>query len=162
MIRLRADKEREAVMLEEQIGKDYVQAMKDRDSMRSSTLSFLRAQLKNVHIEKRVKSLEDADVVAVIKKQIKQRQDSIEQYTKGGREDLVQKESAELAVLKSYLPAEMTEAELKKFIAEALQTTGAASFKDMGNVMKALMPKVQGRADNRVVSDLVKQALAGL
>lgn len=149
-------------MLEEQIGKDYVQAMKNRDSVRSSTISFLRAQLKNVQIEKRVEALEDGDVLAVIKKQIKQRQDSIEQYSKGGREDLVEKENAELAILKSYLPQEMLEVELMAVIREVIQATGAASMKDMGRVMKEVGDKVQGKADNRAVSDLVKKALSAL
>jgi uncharacterized protein YqeY len=149
-------------MLEEQIGKDYVQAMKNRDSVRSSTISFLRAQLKNVRIEKRVDALEDGDVLAVIKKQIKQRQDSIEQYEKGGRADLVEKENAELVILKGYLPQEMPEAELMAVIREVIQATGAASMKDMGRVMKVVGAKVQGKADNRAVSDLVKKALTTL
>jgi uncharacterized protein YqeY len=149
-------------MLEEQIGKDYVQAMKNRDSVRSSTISFLRAQLKNVRIEKRVDALEDGDVLAVIKKQIKQRQDSIEQYEKGGRADLVEKENAERVILKGYLPQEMPEAELMAVIREVIQATGAASMKDMGRVMKVVDAKVQGKADNRAVSDLVKKALTTL
>lgn len=149
-------------MLEEQIGKDYVQAMKDRDSVRSSTISFLRAQMKNVRIERKAEALEDSDVLAVIKKQIKQRQDSIEQYEKGGRADLVEKESAELAILKSYLPQEMPEAELMAVIREVIQATGAASMKDMGKVMKEVGAKVQGKADNRAVSDLVKKTLSAL
>ena len=85
-------------MLEERIDKDYVIAMKARDSLRSSTINFLRAQIKNVRIDKRVEKVEDTDVVAVIKKQIKQRQDSIEQYTKGNRQDLADKEAAELNI----------------------------------------------------------------
>ncbi len=149
-------------MLEEQIGKDYVQAMKARDSIRSSTVSFLRAQLKNVRIEKKVEALEDADVLAVIKKQIKQRQDSIEQYAQGGRADLVEKESAELSILKSYLPQEMPEAELTAVIQEVIRASGAASMKDMGKVMKEVGAKVQGKADNRAVSELVKKALSAL
>lgn len=149
-------------MLEEQIGKDYVQAMKARDSIRSSTISFLRAQLKNVRIEKRAEALEDGDVLAVIKKQIKQRQDSIEQYEKGGRADLVEKENAELVILKSYLPQEMPEAQLMAVIQDVIRSTGATSMKDMGKVMKEVGAKVQGKADNRAVSDLVKKALSAL
>ncbi|HQP10077.1 MAG TPA: GatB/YqeY domain-containing protein, partial [Candidatus Omnitrophota bacterium] len=100
-------------MLEEQIGKDYIQAMKDRDSVRSSTLSFLRAQMKNVIIDKKVKGLSDEDVITVIKKQIKQRQDSIAQFKQGGREDLVQKEQAEADFLSAYLPASLSDEELR-------------------------------------------------
>ena len=148
-------------MLEEQLQKDYFQAMKDRDTVKASTVNFLRAQLKNVRIEKRSETLEDKDVVTVIKKQIKQRQDSIEQYEKGGRKDLADKETAEMAILKSYLPEELSEQALQQFIEQAIRETGAQSMKDMGNVIKAVAAKAQGRADNRVVSELVKKALAG-
>ena len=147
-------------MLDEKIYKDYIQAMKDKDAIRSSTLSFLRSQLKNVLIEKRGEKLEDADVIVAIKKQVKQRRDSIEQYGKGGRQDLVDKETKELEILKSYLPQEMPAEELKKIVAETVKSVNAASMKDMGNVMKALMPKVAGRADNKMVSELVKNALS--
>ena len=147
-------------MIEERINKDYIQAMKDRDTVKSGTLNFLRAQLKNVHIDKKVQSLEDADVIAVIKKQIKQRQDSIEQYSKGGRQDLADKETAEMNILKTYLPEEMSEAEILKIIGEAVKEVQASSVKDMGKVMKAVAPKVAGRADNKLVSDLVKKALS--
>ncbi|HBR15139.1 MAG TPA: aspartyl-tRNA amidotransferase [Candidatus Omnitrophica bacterium] len=146
-------------MLEEQISKDYIQAMKARDAVRSSTLSFLRSQLKYARLDKRVHGLEDQDVIGVIKKQIKQRQDSIEQYQKGGRQDLVDKESAELNILKSYLPQEMTESELKPLVEQAIQEAQACSIKDMGKVMKLMTVKVAGRADNAVLSDLVKKVL---
>jgi len=152
-------------MLEEQINQDYIKAMKDRDKVKSSTLSFLRAQIKNIFIEKRAgnadfKSLPDSDVIAVIKKQIKQRQDSITQYKSGGREDLADKESAELTILKEYLPEEMSEQELEALIKEAIEETQAESMKDMGKVMKIVADKVQGRADNKLVSDIVKRTLS--
>ncbi len=152
-------------MLEEQINKDYIQAMKAKDAVKSGTLSFLRAQLKNILIEKRTAGaeqppkLEDADVIVVIKKQIKQRQDSIEQFEKGGRKDLVEKEAAELVVLKSYLPEEMSEDALKALVDEAIKETSAGSMKDMGTVMKVVLAKAAGSADNKVVSGLVKAAL---
>jgi uncharacterized protein YqeY len=149
-------------MLDAKISQDYVQAMKAQDKLRSSTLNFLRAQLKNVKIEKKVETVTDVDAVAVIKKQIKQRQDSIEQYTKGGRQDLADKETAELNILKEYLPKELSESELKAIIAETLNETQATSVKDMGKVMKGVMDKVAGNADNKLVSDLVKQSLIGL
>lgn len=154
-------------MLEELIGKDYIKAMKDRDTTKSATLSFLRAQLKNVFIEKRtgnadMRFLPDEDVIAVIKKQIKQRQDSIAQYEKCGRQDLARKESSELAILKSYLPEEMSETQLAGIVAAAIKEAGAASMKDMGKVMKMVTEKVQGRADNKLVSELVKKVLSQL
>lgn len=149
-------------MLDEKISQDYVTAMKARDNLRSATLNFLRAQIKNVRIEKREVTVSDADVIAVIKKQIKQRQDSIEQYTKGGRQDLADKETAELNILKDYLPKELSEEHIRAIIAETLNETQAASVKDMGKVMKGVMDKVAGNADNKKVSDLVRQALAQL
>ena len=148
-------------MLEEQLQKDYFQAMKDRDTVKASTVNFLRAQLKNVRIEKRAETLEDKDVVVVIKKQIKQRQESVEQYQKGGRKDLADKETAEMAILKTYLPEELSGEVLQQLVDQAVAETGAQSMKDMGNVIKAVAAKAQGKADNRVISELVKKALSG-
>lgn len=149
-------------MLFDQINKDYITAMKAKDAFKVSTLSFLRAQLKNVIIDTRVETLDDAGVIAIIKKQVKQRQDSIEQFEKGGRPELAEKEKQEMAVLKSYLPEEMGEEALLKFVQDAVAESGAKGAQDMGKVMKALMPKVAGKADNRMVSDLVKKVLAGM
>ena len=146
-------------MLEERISGEYVTAMKSRDQIRASTLSFLRAQLKNVLIEKRGEKLTDQDVIAVIKKQIKQRQDSIAQYEQGGRQDLADKEKAELGILKEFLPEEMPSRELEGLIAAVIQETRANSMKDMGKVMKVMTERIQGKADNKLVSDLVKKAL---
>ncbi len=95
-------------MLEEQISSDYRQAMREKNAIKVSTLSFLRSQLKYVMIDKKMDKLTDEEVIVVIKKQVKQRLDSIEQYQKGGRKDLVEKEQAELNILKSYLPTEMS------------------------------------------------------
>jgi uncharacterized protein YqeY len=148
-------------MLQDQISKDYVTAMKAKDSLKSSTINFLRAQLKNVIIEKKVEALEDVDVIAIIKKQVKQRQDSIEQYGQGGRQDLVDKETQELEILKSYLPEELSEEVVAAAVKEAIAETGAHSMKDMGVVMKATMAKTGGQADNKLVSEMVKKALAG-
>ena len=147
-------------MLEEQINKDYVQAMKDRDKVKSGTLSFLKAQMQNVLIEKKADKLEDSDVIIVIKKQVKQRQDSITQYEKGGRQDLAGKEASEMAILKDYLPQEMSEQELEGLVSMAIEEVKAESMKDMGKVMKIITEKVQGRADNKLVSELVKRALS--
>ena len=147
-------------MLEERIAEDYKNAMKNKDASRSSTLSFLRAQLKYAAIEKKVDKLADADAVAVIKKQVKQRQDSIEQFEKGGRKDLVDKEKTELGILKSYLPQDMPEAELRNLIEAAVKSSGAAGIKDMGKVMKEVLAKVSGKADNSLVSNLVKERLS--
>ncbi len=147
-------------MLEEKIAGDYKQAMKDRDTIKSSTLSFLRSQLKYVLIEKKLDRLPDAEVIAVIRKQVKQRQDSIFQFEQGARADLVAKEKSELKILKSYLPQEMSLAELKSLIDAAIQEVGAKGMKEMGNVMKVLLPKVAGQADSKQLSDLVKEKLS--
>jgi uncharacterized protein YqeY len=148
--------------LEKQIDKDYIQAMKDRDQARSSALSYLRAMVKQVKVDQRLEELDDAGVTAVLKKQIKQRQDSIEQFEKGGRQDLAAKEKAEVELMKGYLPAEMSADEIRGIIAEAIKETGAQSMKDMGNVMKAVRDKVAGRADGKMVSELVKEKLSAL
>lgn len=147
-------------MLTEQIDNDFKQAMRDRAAVRVSTLSFLRSQMKYAMIEKKAEKLEDADVVAVIKKQIKQRQDSIEQYEKGARPDLADKERQEMAILKAYLPEEMSPEQLKAIVEAAVKESGATGIKDMGKVMKAALSLVAGRADSKTVSELIKQALS--
>jgi uncharacterized protein YqeY len=147
-------------MLEEKILNDYKEAMKNRDALKVSTLSFLRAQFINLAMEKKKKSLDDSDCVVVIKKLIKQHQDSIEQFKLGNRQDLVDKEAKELEILKSYLPPELAEEEIKKIIEEAVSLTEAKDLKDMGKVMKEVSAKIAGRADNKLVSDLVRAKLA--
>ncbi len=147
-------------MLEEKIFNDYKEAMKNRDTLKSSVLSFLRAAMINVAMEKKKKNLDDNDVIAVIKKQVKQRQDSIEQFQKGNRQDLADKEIKELEILRSYLPPELPAEEIKKIIEEAIALTSAQDMKDMGKVMKEVTAKITGRADSKLVSDLVKERLS--
>ena len=149
-------------MLEEKITNDYKQAMRDKDALKVSTLSFLRSQLKYVLIDKKSNELSDSDVIAVIKKQVKQRQDSIAQFEKGGRMDLVTKERTELEILKNYLPQEMSVDDLKGLIDTAILKSSVKSMKDMGAVMKVLLPQIAGRADSKQVSDLVKEKLSQL
>jgi uncharacterized protein YqeY len=147
-------------MLEEKILNDYKEAMKKKDTVKSSTLSFLRAEIINVAIEKRKKALDDFEVVSVIKKQIKQHQDSVEQFQKGERLDLADKETKELEILKSYLPPQLSSDEIKKIIEEAVTTVGAKGPADMGKVMKEVMPKVGQSADGKLVSELLKERLS--
>ncbi len=147
-------------MLEEKILNDYKDAMKRKDSLKSSVLSFLRAQMMNTVIEKKKKALDDAEAVSVIKKQIKQRQDSIEQFTKGSRLDLADKEKAELEILKSYLPEQIPPEELAKIIDEAISGLGAAGMKDMGRVMKEVSAKAGASFDSRQASDIVRERLS--
>ncbi len=147
-------------MLEEKIFNDYKEAMKNRDTLKSSVLSFLRAAMINTAIEKKKKTLDDNDAIAVIKKQAKQRQDSIEQFQKGNRQDLAEKEIKELAILKGYLPEELAIGEIKKMIEEVVLATGASSIKDMGRAMKEVTAKIAGKADSKLVSDLVRERLS--
>lgn len=146
--------------LEEKIGQDYVAAMKARDSFASSVFSFLRAQIKQVMVDKRLEKVPDEEVIAVIKKQIKQRQDSIAQFKAGGRVDLAEKEEKELELLKKYLPAEMSAEQIKNIIEEVVKASGASSIKDMGRVMKDVLGRLAGGADNQTVSALVKERLS--
>lgn len=145
--------------LEHKVHDDYKEAMKSRDALKSSVLSFLRAEVLNTAVAKKKNNLDDSEVIAVIKKQIKQRQDSIEQFTRGERLEMAQKEQKEMDILKGYLPPELPQEELKKIIAQVIAETGAAGIKDMGKVMKEVGVRVAGQADNKTVSDLVRQAL---
>lgn len=147
--------------LEEKIMADYKESMKSRDASRTQTISFLRSELKYCAIDKKKEKLDDSDVAVVLKKLIKQRQDSIAQFEKGARMDLVQKEKAELAILKAYLPQELSEAALSKIIDEVVLAAGASNMRDMGRVMKDVMAETQGRADSKLTSDLVRKKLGG-
>ncbi len=145
--------------LEQRIHDEYKGAMKSRAALKSSVLSFLRAEVLNTAVAKKKSALDDAEVIAVIKKQIKQRQDSIEQFTKGQRPEMAEKERQEMEILKSYLPPELPVEELKSIIAGVIAETGAGGMKDMGKVMKEVGARVAGQADNKTVSDLVRQSL---
>ena len=147
-------------MLEEKILSDYKDAMKQKDSLKTSTLSFLRAEIINTAIAKKKDKCDDSECLTVIRKQIKARQDSIEQFTKGSRLDLADKEKKELEILKLYLPTQLPEEEVKKIIEEIIIATGAQGIKDMGKVMKEVTAKVAGQADGKLVSDLVKASLS--
>jgi hypothetical protein len=149
-------------VLTDRINQDYINAMKSKDGMTSSTLSFLRAQLKNVMIENQSQCLDDVTVITIIKKQVKQRQESIKQFQAGGRVDLVDKESAELNILKSYLPEDLPEHEIRQCVLSVVKELSASSLKDLGQVMRRVVEQTQGRADNRAVSDIVKKVLSNI
>jgi len=146
-------------MLEEKILNDFKDAMRQKDSIKVSTLSFLRGQFGYAALERKKDKLDDADCISVIKKLMKQHQDSIEQFTAGNRLDLAEKEAKELVVLKGYLPAEMSPEELAKIVDEIVKASGAAGIKDMGKVMKEVLAKAGGAADGKLVSQLVKDRL---
>lgn len=149
-------------MLQEQLAKDLITALKAKDEVKVGVLRFLQAAIKNMVIDGRAngKEVGDAEILEVIAKQVKQRNDSIAQYKTGGREDLAQKEEAEKAILQSYLPAQMSEDEVRKLVQEAVAATGVKGPQEMGKVMGALMPKVKGKADGQVVSRIVKEMLS--
>jgi uncharacterized protein YqeY len=147
-------------MLTDKIAADMKEAMRAKDAPRLSTLRMLKSAIEYYKIEKKQEKLTDADVTTVIKKQIKQRQDSIEGFEKGGRTDLVEKEKAELAVLKSYLPEELSQPQVEEIVKATIAELGATTKADMGKVMKAVQAKLAGRADNRLVSQVVSANLA--
>ena len=145
--------------MNDQVGADITAAMKARDASRLSALRMLKAAVMNKSVEKG-RDLDDAEVLQVVASLVKQRRDSIEQFTNAGRTDLVEKETAELTVLQAYLPAAATPEEITAAVAEAIAETGASSPKDMGKVMKAVMPKLAGKnADGKAVNDAVRRTL---
>jgi len=146
-------------MLTDQIAADFKQAMLAKDAARLATLRLLKSAIEYHKIEKKQEQLTDADVTGVIKKQIKQRQDSIDGFTKGGRADLVATETAELAILKKYLPEELAPAEIEALVKAVIAELGATTRAEMGKVMKAVQAKTAGRADNRQVSQIVAALL---
>ncbi len=147
-------------MLEEKILNDYKEALKARDTLKSSLLSCVRAEFLNAQVAKKKTSLEDTDIIGIIKKQIKQHQDSIEQFKSGNRDDLAAKEIKELEILKAYLPPQISDTELKAIIEEIVKTTGAFGLKDMGKVMKEAAARIGQSADGKLISDLVKARLS--
>jgi len=148
-------------MLEEKILKEYQEAMKSRDTVKSTLLSSLRAEMANAAMKEKKAKLDDNGIIAVIRRQIKQHRDSIEQFQKGGRQDLVDKETRELEVLKSYLPVQLSGDEIKKIIEEIVAVVAAQGLKDMGKVMKEVVARIGSGADGKLVSDLVKERLSG-
>jgi uncharacterized protein YqeY len=148
--------------LSAQIDADLKEAMRARDSARLNVLRMLKAALKYAAIEKAgaAGELDDAEASQVLRKQVKQRQDSIESFEKGGRPELAEKEKSEMAVLSTYLPAALSETEIASLVRQTIAEIGATSKAQMGAVMKALGPKVGGRADGRTLSQEVQRQLA--
>ena len=145
--------------LKAQLLQDMKDAMRARDKVRLSTIRMINSLIKNAEIEKRGE-LTDDEIIQLLMKYAKQRKEAIEMYEKGGRQDLVEKEKAELAVVESYLPKQMSEEEIRELVKEAIEATGASSPKDIGKVMQHVMPKVKGRADGSVVNKIVREMLA--
>ena len=148
--------------ISDQIDRDLKEAMKAREADKLSVLRLLKSAIKNAAIEKGGQAgvLDDTEATAVIRKQVKQRQDSVESFEKGGRPELAARERTEIDLLNTYLPQALSAEDLARFIDEAIAETGATGKAQMGAVMKALQPKVAGRADGRTLSQEVQKRLA--
>lgn len=148
-------------MLKQKLQEELKQSMLAKDTLRTSVLRMLLSAINYYEIKKGGAGYEatDEDVLSVIQKEAKQHRDSIEQFTKAGRQDLVDKETKELELLQTYLPKQISEGEVNNLVKEAIKQTGATGVKDMGKVMGTLMPKVKGKADGGLVSKIVKETL---
>lgn len=144
--------------LAERLDADMKQAMKDKDKVRLSTIRMIRTAIKNTEIDQK-KTLTDEEILDVLNRELKQRRDSLQAFEAGGRSDLVDQVQQEIAVLQAYLPEQLSEEELRVIVLETIQETGAVAKKDMGKVMSALMPKIKGRADGKLVNQLVQSHL---
>ena len=140
---------------------DLKQAMRERNAPRRDVIRYIRSEIRNQEIRLR-RDLEDDDAIQVLSRQAQQRRDSIEAFQNANRQDLVDKERAELEIITEYLPRQMGEDEIRGLVAQTVAETGAAGPRDMGKVMSAIMPQVRGRAEGRQVSALVSEKLRGL
>lgn len=146
--------------LKEQLFADLKTAMKEKDTVRKDTVQLIRSGILQIEKDKKIELDEDG-VLDVISKQLKSRRDSLPEYEKSGRQDLIEKLNREIEILLGYLPEQLSEEEIQKIVAEAVAESGAASVKEMGKVMAIVTPKVKGRADNKVVGNLVRKMLQG-
>jgi uncharacterized protein YqeY len=145
--------------LEERLLDEMKQAMKSNDKMRLSTIRMIRSAVKYKEIDLR-KKLDDDEIVRVMQGMVRKSEESIEQFKAGGRADLVEKETREIEVLKSFLPQSLSQEEIVKMIDESIQETQASSLKDLGKVMKSVMPKLTGKADGKLINQMVKERLS--
>lgn len=141
--------------LKEKLAEDLKSSMKNKDVVRKNTVQLIRTAVLQVEKDKKV-TLEDEDILELIAKQLKQRRDSLPEYEKSGREDLISQLKKEMEILMEYLPKQLSEEELRPIVEEAVKAVGATSMKDMGKVMEAVMPKVKGRADGKAISAIAK------
>lgn len=146
--------------LKEQLKEDLKSAMKDKDTVRKNVVQLIKAGVLQVEKDKKI-TLDDEGVLDVIAKQLKQRRDSLPDYEKSGREDLINQLKCEMEILMGYLPAQLTEEELEQIVKDAVLSTGATTIKDMGKVMAAVMPKTKGRADGKEINRIARSLLVG-
>jgi uncharacterized protein len=145
--------------LNDRLNEDMKQAMRSQDKFRLSVIRMVRSSIKNIEIDQR-KTLDDQGVLDVLNREIKQRRDSLQEFEKAGRQDLVDQLKQELDILSAYMPKQLSEDEVKVIVQQTIQEVGASSKADMGKVMGALMPKVKGLADGKLVNQIVSQLLA--
>ena len=146
------------MQLKQRLYEDLKKAMKTKDEIRTRTLRLIISSIKTLEVEKMTEATDD-DVFRVLSKECRKRVEAIEAYKKGGREDLANEEQKELEIIKSYMPKQLSEEELKEIVKNVVEETGSSSIKDLGRVMKVLMPRVKGRADGKTVNDIVRQIL---
>jgi len=146
--------------LYEKVNGEMVQATKEKDRLRLSVVRLIKTALHNLEIDLK-RPLDDQECLQLLSGMVKQRRDSIEQFRQGGRMDLVEKEQAELTIIQSFMPQQLSEEDIAKEIEKAIQEVGATGIKDMGKVMKILMPGLTGRADGKLVGEKVKARLSG-
>lgn len=142
----------------DQLNEDMKQAMKSRDKTRLSVIRMMKSSIKNEEIHQG-KELDDQQVLAVLSRELKQRRDSLREFEKAGRQDLVEGVQEEIKILENYMPEQLSRDEIVKLVKEAIEATGASDKKDMGKVMKHLMPKIQGKADGKQVNEIVQEHL---
>ena len=145
--------------LKDKLADDLKSAMKNKNTVRKNVVQMVRAGVLQVEKDKKI-TLDDDGVLEIISKQLKQRKDSLPDYEKSGREDLITELKAEIDVLMEYLPEQLTQEELEKIVGDAISETGASSIKDMGKIMAAVMPKTKGRADGRMINEIAKKMLS--
>lgn len=144
--------------LSERLNEDMKQAMKSQDKFKLSTIRMVRATMKNLEIDLK-RTLNDNEVLDILSREIKQRKDALQDFEKAGRDDLAEQVKAEAEILAEYLPEQLSEEEIKVIVQQTIQETGASSKADIGKVMSALMPKVKGRADGKLVNQAVQKLL---
>ncbi|MBL6466001.1 GatB/YqeY domain-containing protein [Peptostreptococcus stomatis] len=144
--------------LKEKLQEDLKSSMKNKDTIRKSVVTLIRAAIKQHEVDNRVELADDA-IIDIISKQLKQRKDSLAEFEKANRDDLVEETKSEIQVLEGYLPQQLSEEELEKIVIETIAEVGATSMKDMGKIMATIKPKTAGRADGRKINELVKKNL---
>lgn len=148
-------------MLKEKLLQDLKEAMKNKDTLKKDTITMLRAAILQVEKDSQ-KTLNDDEICAIVAKEVKKRKESVKEYEDAGREDIANSLKQEVEILSKYLPEQLTEDEIEKLVVEAISESGATSPKDMGRVMSILRPKTAGKADGKLVSDIVKEKLANM